>query len=256
MKQFGIFNYNTSKDLGPVDLTEFSKVHIPYFEEKIINMINTNYDAAVYIRNNYFLVRRGQYCGVIKLIQRTGIDTSKPSYWHSENGLYCSTKDNQFVVSDTIEVIGLNYINIIPQIEHSPIGGDVFCVQHYNGLWGAINARTGKMVTLFGQYDYMWGFDGRYCLVKKGKQTNFSGRGVIDISGKEVIGTDCYDNIHTFYGKGECIIVEKNGTTEYLSKYDLSKVCSDIQYDDCDPIVDVDISDAYDGDSDALWNTD
>ena len=256
MKQFGIFNYNTSKNLDPINLSEFTKVHIPYFEESIINIVNTNYDAALYIRNNYFLVRRGKYCGVIRLIQRRGIDTSKPSYSHFENNLCCSTHANEFVVSDTIEVIGLNYVNIIPQIERWPFGADVFCVQHYNGLWGAINARTGEMVTLFGEYDYMWGYDGQYCLVKKGKQTDFSGRGIIDLTGKEVIRTNYYDNIHTFYGKGECIIVEKGGTTEYLSNFDLSKVRCDIQYPDCDPIVDTDISDAYEDDPDALWNTD
>lgn len=256
MKQFGIFNYNTSKDLGSIDLSEFKKVHVPYFEESIISRINANYDTAVYIRNNYFLVRRGQYCGVIELIQRTGIDPSKPNYLHSGNNLFDNTHTNEFVVSDTIEVIGLNYVNIIPQIERWPSGGDVFCVQHYNGLWGAINARTGNMVTLFGQYDYMWGFDGRYCLVKQGKQNDFSGRGIIDLSGKEVIRTNYYDNIHTFYGKGECIIVEKNGITEYLSNYDLSKVCCDIQHPAFNPIVETDISDAYEDDPDALWNTD
>lgn len=256
MKQFGIFNYNTSKDLDPIDLLEFSKVYNSCFDESIINMINANYDASVYIGNHYFLVRRGRYCGVIKLIQRTGIDTSKPSFWRSENQLICNTHDNEFVVSDTIEVIGLNYINIIPQIERWPLGADVFCVQHYNGLWAAINARTGEMVTLFGQYDYMWGFDGRYCLVKKGKQTDFSGRGIIDLSGKEVIGIDCYDNIHTFYGKSNSIIVEKDGETEYLSNNDLSRIIFDNKYDNHDPIVDIDISDAYEDDSDALWNTD
>ncbi len=254
MKQFGIFNYNTSKDLGPIDLSEFSKVYVSCFDESIINIINANYDAKVYIGNQYFLVRRGRYCGVIKLIQRHGIDTSKPSFWKS--GLMCNTHNNEFIVSETIEVIGLNYITIIPQIEHWPFGADVFCVQHYNGLWGAINARTGKMVTLFGQYDYMWGFDGRYCLVKKGKQTDFSGRGIIDLSGKEVIGINCYDNIHTFYGKNNCIIVEKDGETEYLSNVDLTKFRFDIQYDNYDPIVDMDKSDAYEDDPDALWNTD
>lgn len=68
----------------------------------------------------YILVRKGRYCGII----------------------------NRFGV----QILGIEYLTIIP-----PINSELFVVQK-KGKWGVINL-NGNIVTEFGKYKYLWGYD-------------------------------------------------------------------------------------------------
>ena len=93
---------------------------------------------------------------------------------------------------------GIEYKAIIP-----PINSDIYVVQRSDGKWGALRLNQEKPIVEFGRYAYMWGYEGKYCLVNKEGMSGgcHKDRGIIDINGNEVIKPYTYNTIWRFYGK-------------------------------------------------------
>ena len=99
---------------------------------------------------------------------------------------------------DFFESLGIDCYDIVP-----PIRSDVYCVKRMDRQWAAFELGNKTPIVDFGKYNYMWGFDGGYCLVSVADddRTTFANRGIIDSRGNEVVKPYTYTNIFKFYGE-------------------------------------------------------
>ena len=103
-----------------------------------------------------------------------------------------------------IASMGIKCIEVIP-----PINSTVCCVRRADRQWAAFELGNKTPIVDFGKYNYMWGYDGGYCLVSVADKdrTTFANRGIIDSRGNEVVKPYTYLNIWSFYGKNEQYIM-------------------------------------------------
>lgn len=199
-------------------------------------------------------------------------------------GCYGSTYLFAIIINKKVGVIDQNfnqliapeYKELIPPVRSTPI----FVLMDENRKWGAIDAFTQKTVIGFGEYVKFWGYDHNICLACNEYEVNFNGRtnrSVIDNHGKIVIPSKEYYAIYPFYNTGvkyiivqtsevdtkDCMITDRK--LNLLCKEDprrwfhLDKESVEVPRDFVVSADDIDISDkmdAYEGDYDALWNTD
>ena len=97
-----------------------------------------------------------------------------------------------------IASLGIECIEVIP-----PINSTICCVRRADRQWAAFEFGNKNPIVDFGKYNYMWGFDGGYCLVSvhDDDPTTFANRGIIDSRGYEVVRPYTYTNIWKFYGE-------------------------------------------------------
>lgn len=153
-----------------------------------------------------------------------------------------------------------------------------FVVKNTENKWGVINIITNETIVPFGKYLKIWGYDTHHALVCTKYENSWSKtyRAIIDVKGNIVRGTESYYKIFPFYGtKSDCILVEtqKEGKDErgyrqihYLSlskeipsrwqSPSIESVVAPRSYEDSNYHPVYDKMDAYEGDYDALWNTD
>lgn len=180
------------------------------------------------------------------------------------------------VDEDCNVLLPLDYKEIIP-----PTNADdaVFVVRNVEDQWGVINVITHEIIVPFGKYLKIWGYDTHHALVCTKYECSWNSktyRAIIDIKGKLVKGTEQYSTIYPFYGTmSKCILVETRPEDKdergYVRKHYLSlskefpdrwespsidavEVPPSCDYCSYHPIYDK--MDAYEGDYDALWNTD
>ena len=179
------------------------------------------------------------------------------------------------VDEDCKVLIDIDYKEIIP-----PINADdaVFVVKNTENQWGVINAISNEIIVPFGKYLKIWGYDTHHALVCTKYENSWSQthRAIIDVKGNLVKGTESYYKIYPFYGtKSDCVLVEtqKEGkdergyrqiyylslSKEYPSRWQspsIESVEASRSYEDSNYHPVYDKMDAYEGDYDALWNTD
>lgn len=173
-------------------------------------------------------------------------------------------------------LLPLDYKEIIP-----PTNADdaVFVVKNIKNQWGVINAITKEIVVSFRKYVKIWGYDTQHALVCTKYECSSSRkthRAIINAKGEVVEGTEHYTTIYPSYGtKSKYILVETKPEDKdergYIQKYDLllSKECPNKweslsidaveaprAYDSSSYHPAYDKMDAYEGDYNALWNTD
>jgi len=127
---------------------------------------------------------------------------------------------NQNNMKGLLDKLKIEYKKIIP-----PINSDVFVIERKDGKFGAMKLNQMEPIVEFGKYAYMWGYDGKYCLVNMGGRSyvNHEDRGIINCSGIEVIKPYTYDSIWSFYGeKWPNIRVENKGWIIELDKKDVT----------------------------------
>ncbi len=97
-----------------------------------------------------------------------------------------------------IASLGIECIEVIP-----PINSTICCVRRADRQWAAFELRNKTPIVDFGKYNYMWGYDGGYCLVSVADKdrTTFANRDIIDSRGNEVVKPYTYTNIRKFYGE-------------------------------------------------------
>ena len=100
--------------------------------------------------------------------------------------------------------IGINYIEI-----KVPICSDIYCVRRADKQWATYKLGNKIPIVDFGKYNYMWGYDGEYCLVSvyDADRTTFANRGIINEQGEEVVEPYTFQGILNFYGKNESFII-------------------------------------------------
>lgn len=179
------------------------------------------------------------------------------------------------VDEDCKVLLPIDYKEIIPPINANDA---VFVVKNIENKWGAINIITNEIIVPFGQYLKIWGYDTHHALVCTQYEYPWSEthRAIIDVKGNLVRGTENYYKIYPFYGtKSDCILVEtqKEGKDErgyrkihYLSlskefpsrwqSPSIDAVEAPRSYEDSNYHPVYNKMDAYEGDYDALWNTD
>ena len=165
--------------------------------------------------------------------------------------------------------------SIISHALHVYSFDDVFVIQRQDGKWGVMNTK-GDDIIPFGKYDliepyYMGLARIKVGDVKVGLMEN-EGKykwGIINLSGEEVLKPE-YSEIWQFHFKKRSKIrITKDGITGWLDLYDLAPYPYNIRTDANGCIMDEeyydqlredyrtdDISDAFEGDPDALWNID
>lgn len=181
------------------------------------------------------------------------------------------------VVDENCELLlPLDYKEIIP-----PVNPDdaVFVVKNVDNQWGAVNVITHEIIIPFGKYLKIWGYDTHHalvCLKYEKPYGNKTHRAIINIKGELVKGSECYTTIYPFYGtQSKCILVETKPadkdekghvrrhflslSKEYPNRWetpsiDAVEVPHSYDYRSYHPVYDK--MDAYEGDYDALWNTD
>jgi len=178
------------------------------------------------------------------------------------------------IVDENLNVLlPIDYKELIPPTN---IDDAVFVVKNAQNQWGVINVINNEIIVPFGKYLKIWGYDTHHALVctgyENGGKTN---RAIIDVRGNLVKNTEKYAIIYPFYGTGvEYILATSKPTDKDAKGYAqthyklLSKENPTSWYW---PNVEVierqrnytnhyhptyDKMDAYDGDYDALWNTD
>lgn len=99
-----------------------------------------------------------------------------------------------------IASLGIECIEVIP-----PINSTICCVRRADRQWAAFELGNKTPIVDFGKYNYMWGYDGGYCLVSVADKdrTTFANRGIINEQGREVINPYTFNNIFSFYGRNE-----------------------------------------------------
>lgn len=201
---------------------------------------------------------------------------------------YCGHFESTYlfaiIVNNKVGVIDQNmnqlivpeYKELITPVHSAPI----FVLKNENDEWGALNALTNDIVIKFGEYIKLWGFDNNHCLACNKYETNHNdatNRCIIDNHGKIVINSQEYYAIFPFYNTGVKFIlvqidaVDTNGCT--ITNRNLNLLCKEFpkqwfhpdkesveaprdysSYHE-NPIIS-DKMDAYEGDYEALWNTD
>ena len=75
-----------------------------------------------------------------------------------------------------IASLGIECIEVIP-----PINSTICCVRRADRQWAAFELGNKTPIVDFGKYNYMWGYDGGYCLVSvyDKDHTNFANRSCI-----------------------------------------------------------------------------
>lgn len=179
------------------------------------------------------------------------------------------------VDEDCKVLLPIDYKEIIPPTNANDA---VFVVKNTENKWGVINIITNETIVPFGKYLKIWGYDTHHALVCTKYENSWSKtyRAIIDVKGNIVRGTESYYKIYPFYGtKSDCILVEtqKEGKDErgyrqihYLSlskeipsrwqSPSIESVEAPRSYEDSNYHPVYDKMDAYEGDYDALWNTD
>lgn len=201
-----------------------------------------------------------------------------------ENGICVTThfflvRVNNFVgvVDENCKVlIDVVYKEIIP-----PVNSDdaVFVVKNTDNQWGIINAISNEIIVPFGKYLKIWGYDTHHALVCTKYECSWidrTYRAIINVKGELIKGTENYIVIYPFYGTmSKCILVETKPADKddkgYIQKHYLllSKEFPNIwMYLPKDSVENpctltggnyhprYDKMDAYEGDYEALWNTD
>lgn len=114
-----------------------------------------------------------------------------------------------------IASLGIDCIEVIP-----PINSTVCCVRRVDRQWAAFEFGNKTPIVDFGKYNYMWGFDGGYCLVSVADKdrTTFANRGIINEQGEEVVEPYTFQNIWSFYGRNEPFIVFVGNEIKKLNK--------------------------------------
>lgn len=201
-----------------------------------------------------------------------------------ENGICVTThfflvRVNNFVgvVDENCKVlIDVVYKEIIP-----PVNSDdaVFVVKNTDNQWGVINAISKEIIVPFGKYLKIWGYDTHHALVCTKYECSWidrTYRAIINVKGELIKGTENYIVVYPFYGTmSKCILVETKPADKddkgYIQKHYLllSKEFPNIwMYLPKDSVENpctltggnyhprYDKMDAYEGDYDALWNTD
>lgn len=185
--------------------------------------------------------------------------------------------DKVGVVDENLNIlIDINYDEIIPPIRTSK---PLFVVKNENNQWRVLEAKTQRVLVEFGTYKKIWGYDENHALVSRSCEHELSTgtqRAIIDTYGKIIYGSDKYANIYPFYGTGVDYIVIREKPTEYIKgrkvNDNLIFRSKSMPQNAISPnnevieapqkshyaggIVKYDIMDAYEGDYDALWNTD
>lgn len=193
MKYVGPFNYKNSVNLPQVTKEYLDSMGIKDESVKK-NILSQCYDSLIPVprntssQNEYFLVRKGLYCGVI-------------------------TKDGG------LSSIDVGYLTIIP-----PINSNLFVVENEKEQWGVMDPQSINPVVGFGVYRYFWGFDDDLCLIEVDTKISntFSNRGIINSNGEEVVCPYAYTDIYDFYGKNvRTIKVMQQDVVLYLNKDDL-----------------------------------
>lgn len=172
-------------------------------------------------------------------------------------------------------LIAPKYKELIPPVQSAPI----FVIKDEDGNYGAIDALTQKIVVDFGEYLKLWGFDHNICLSCTEYEDNYNdktNRCIIDNRGRIVISSNQYYTIYPFYNTGVKYIIVRTSKVDTLGCLIINKkldlLCKDnprqkfVPYKDSveapsnniyfDDINISDQMDAYEGDYDALWNTD
>lgn len=185
--------------------------------------------------------------------------------------------DKVGVVDENLNVlIDIEYDEIIPPIRSKPL----FVVKNDRNQWQVIEAKTQRILVEFGIYKKIWGYDENHALVSREYEKELSSstqRAIIDMHGKMVYGSDKYANIFPFYGTGVDYIVVREKPEEYIKGRLINNnltfrmksmptnvispnnevIETPIKYrPSMGGIVSYDKMDAYEGDYDALWNTD
>lgn len=174
------------------------------------------------------------------------------------------------------QLIAPEYNELIPPIHSDAI----FVLQDNQGKWGAINAFSNQVIINFGEYKKLWGFDYNHCLACNEYEVSYvdsTNRCIIDNKGRITIKPKEYYAIFPFYNTGVKYIVVQEKEIEtnncFTTNRHLNLLCKDsprswfhIEKESVEApreyrfsSEDVDIPnkmDAYDGDYDALWNTD
>ena len=103
-----------------------------------------------------------------------------------------------------IASLGIECIEVIP-----PINSTICCVRRADRQWAAFELGNKTPIVDFGKYNYMWGYDGGYCLVSVADKdrTTFANRGIIDSRGNEVVKPYTYTNIWKFYSENRPEII-------------------------------------------------
>ena len=199
---------------------------------------------------------------------------------YDKNGVYRSTYIFLVRVNDRVGIVDEN-LNILLPIEYKEIippiniNDAVFVVKNTQNKWGVVNIITNAIIVPFGKFQRIWGYDTHHALVCTGYENIRINRAIIDVRGNFVKNTGQYGIIYPFYGTGvEYILVTTKSTDKDAKGYAqahyklLSKENPASMYW---PNIEVterpreyinhyrptyDKMDAYEGDYDALWNTD
>ncbi|MDE7386571.1 MAG: WG repeat-containing protein [Muribaculaceae bacterium] len=152
---------------------------------------------------------------------------------------------------------------------------NVVVIEKNDGKWGVIS-NQGDEIVPFGKYDLIEPFFMGLARVKigtvaVGKSDNYGKYrwGIINLSGEEVIPVE-YTELWQFHLKQKTIIrMAKGAEYHWLNLYDIATYPYNIKTDSNGHIMDAeyydqlredyridDISDAFDGNPDALWNID
>lgn len=152
---------------------------------------------------------------------------------------------------------------------------NVVVIEKKDGKWGVMS-NQGDEIVPFGKYDLIEPYFMGLARVKigdvpVGKSENFGKYrwGIINLSGEEVIPVE-YTELWQFHLKEKTKIrMSKDAESQWLDLYDIAPYPYNIKTDADGRIMDAeyyaqlredyridDISDAFDGDPDALWNID
>lgn len=185
--------------------------------------------------------------------------------------------DKVGVVDENLNVlIDIDFKEVIPPIRTSK---PLFVVKDKNNQWAVLEAKTQRIIVPAGLFCKIWGYDQNHALVSTAYEHELSTgtkRAIIDRYGKIVYGTDKHSNIFPFYGTCVDYIIVREREEEFVKGRLVNKHLSfrkkDFPQNVISPdnevietlkkplytggVIHYDKMDAYEGDYDALWNTD
>lgn len=185
--------------------------------------------------------------------------------------------DNVGVVDENLKIlIDVDFKEVIPPIRTSV---PLFVVKDKENQWQVLEAKTQRIIVPAGKFIKIWGYDQNHALVSTAYEHELSTgtkRAIIDRYGKIVYRSDKYSNIFPFYGTCVDYIIVREKEEEYVKGTLINKHLSfrrkDFPQNVISPDNEVieaprksfytgsvghyDKMDAYEGDYDALWNTD
>ena len=186
-------------------------------------------------------------------------------------------EDKVGVVDENLDILlDIEFKEVIPPIRTSK---PLFVVKDNNNQWQVLEAKSQHSIVPAGLYCKIWGYDQNHALVSREYEQELSSgtkRAIIDIYGKIVYGSDHYANIFPFYGTGVDYIVVQEKPEDVINcrisnrhlSFRRKSVPQNVMIPDnqiieaprnlsySGGIVNYDKMDAYEGDYDALWNTD